>query len=374
MTPNTPASIHRADWSARLRAIAARPLTFRPDFPAVARRWEAWWRFESRSPMLLLTAPKRRDIRWGKGMDLLDQPAAWLAMRRRQVEHTHYAGDSIPFIRVDIGPVATAAFLGAPLHLAEAEGTSWQDTVIEDWEHPPSFAFDPQNPVLRLVLAAAQAVADDGAGHFLLGFPDLAGSLDVLANMRGPDRLCMDLFDHREAIQRAALQVVDGWEGAFTALNRTALEAGTGVIQWLGCWSDVPHSVLTCDFNALIGHDDYAEVCLPSIREQAQRAGRCIVHLDGPAAARHAAALAREPDIQAVQFTPGAGTPSALAQLDMLRLLQAAKKPILIICPADEVEALAGELDPRGLALWPEGVTTPQQADALAARVAARFP
>ena len=356
-----------------LADLAQAPLRFRPDFPQVARRWEAWWRFEARQPLLLVSAPKRPGIYWGKAFDFMDRPADWLRLRRLQIEETHYAGDSIPALRVDIGPVATAAFLGAPVHLSETEQTSWQDPIIDDWRTRPGLKLDPDQPVWRRVLDLTRRTAQDAAGNYLVCFPDLAGALDVLANMRTPERLCMDLYDERDAVKQAAMEVVDAWHAAFLDLHDAALSAGAGVVQWLGCWSSGPHTVPTCDFNALIGPEDFADVCLPSLRQQARLAGRCVLHLDGPAAARHAEALAAEPDIQAIQYTPGAGTPSALAKLDMLRMLQRAGKPILIICPAGEVDALADALDPRGVALWPSGVATPAAADAMAARIAARF-
>jgi len=237
----------------------------------------------------------------------------------------------------------------------------------------PSLALDAGNPIWRRVLELTRLTAQDAAGNYLVCFPDLAGAMDVLANMRTPERLCMDLFDAREEVQRASLEVVDFWYAVFSALHDAALRAGAGVTQWLGCWSGVPHTVPTCDFNALIGREDFIEVCLPSLRKQAQLAGRCVLHLDGPAAARHAETLAAEPSIQAVQYTPGAGTPSALAKLEMLKLLQRAKKPLLLICPVAEVDELADKLDPRGLTLWPTDVTTPAMADAVAARIAKKF-
>ena len=38
--------------------------------------------------------------------------------------------------------------------------------------------------------------------------------------------------------------------------------------------------------------------------------------------------------------------------------------------PADEVDALAKALDPRGLVLWVGGVRSPEHADAIAQRIA----
>lgn len=355
----------RRRWSASLATVAGRPLRLRPELPDIARRWEAWWRFEADRPLLVASAPKRRDIRWDKAFDLLERPEEWLAVRRRQVESVHFVGEALPAVRADIGPVATAAFLGAPLHLAAAEQTTWQDPTIDLWTDAPSLRLEPSNRWLRVVLDLLDLLAQDGAGSYLVCLPDLAGAMDVLANMRGSERLCLDLIEHREEIERAADRVLDDWEAVFVMVHELILSQGAGVVQWLGCWSDVPYTLPTCDFNALIGPKDFSEICLPSLAEQARRAGRCVFHLDGPDAARHVDALVAEPAITALQYTPGAGTPSAVAKLPMLRRVHAARKPLIVICPRHEVERVAAELDPRGLAIIPEGVADPREADEL---------
>ena len=111
----------------------------------------------------------------------------------------------------------------------------------------------------------------------------------------------------------------------------------------------------------------FADTCLPSLSEQARRAGLCVFHLDGPDAARHAESLAQAPEITAVQYTPGAGTPSAMSVLPMLRMFQQHKVPLFIDCPLDEVQQVVQELDPAGIAIRPSGFATPQEADALVA-------
>lgn len=111
----------------------------------------------------------------------------------------------------------------------------------------------------------------------------------------------------------------------------------------------MPYTLPTCDFNYSIGEDQFHTFCLPSLTEQARRAGRCLFHLDGPGASKHADALAQTPEITAVQYTPGAGTPSAIAKLDMLQRLQAAGKPLVVVCPFEELATLVDALDPRGV-------------------------
>lgn len=356
----------REAWKRTLREIGDRPLALKPDFPEVAVRWEAWWTCANDRPLMVASAGKTAKIRWGKAFDLLEKPREWLEVRRKQVENTHFAGDAIPNIRVDLGPVSTAAYLGAPLSLSEEEQTTWQTPTIEDWDRPPSFEIDPNNRWFRAAVELVKITAEDARGRYVVCLPDLTGAMDVLSNMRGPDRLCMDLIENGPRIVAAAAKVVKAWERAFAAFHDAILGAGAGVIQWLGCWSSVPYTLPTCDFNSMISPAQFGEFCLPSLQEQARRAGRCVFHLDGPGASRHAAALAAEPLITAVQYTPGAGTPSALAKLEMFKMLQAAGKPIIVAAPAEEVPELLRKLDHRGLCFFLGGVKSPAHADELA--------
>ena len=354
-----------AIWCERLATVSRAPLALAPDFPAVARRWEAWWRFEADRPLLVAAVPKRLDIRWDKAFDLLEKPAEWLNVRRLQVENLHWVDATVPSIRVDLGPVVTGAFLGAPLHFAAAEQTSWESPIIEDWDDSAVPDPDPENHWLKVALALARVTAADAAGRYLVSMPDLSGAVDVLANMRGTERLLMDLYDHAEEVERAAERVVPAWKLAFAALYEEITAAGAAVTSWLHAWSDVPYTVPTCDFNFMLSPAQFRRFCLPSLVLQAQLAGRCLFHLDGPGASRHAEALAAEPAITAIQYTPGAGTPSALAKVEMLRMLQAARKPLVVCCPKSEVSALVDLLDHRGVVLIPEGIASPAEADDL---------
>jgi hypothetical protein len=347
-------------WRDGLKAIASKPLVFCPDFPALARRWEAWWAFESPRPLLIASVAGRSDIRHDKAFDLLEQPDAWLAVRRTQMEATCFAADTPPSIRVDLGPVATAAYLGAPLLFAAKENTSWQTPIIEEWSDTAVPDLDPRNRWLQATLALMAATARDASGRYLVCLPDLSGAFDILANLRGTERLLMDLHDQPDAVRRGVDRAVDAWEQVFASSYETILGEGAGVTSWVQPWSDRPYTVPTCDFNFMIGPEMFREQVMPSLAEQARRAGRSLFHLDGPGAARHAVALAEEPAITAVQFTPGAGTPSALAWLDMFCMLQEARKPLAVFCPCEEVRELAARLDPRGLALMPEGIRSPE--------------
>ncbi len=353
-------------WQGSLGKNQSEPLKYCPEFPVVARRWNDWWNFRGDRPLMVAeVADENKKIRRDKAFDLLALPEEWLAVRRKQVEHTHYFAEALPNLRVDIGPVAIGAFLGAPLHFACAENTSWQDPVIESWENPPALTLSEGNAWLQRVLRLLKVVAEDAAGEYVVCLPDLSGAIDVLMVLRGQEKLCIDLYEHGEAVLSAASHLVDVWEAVFSRMYDIVLDAGAGVTQWVTCWADSPFTVPTCDFNALIGPKDFGRFCLPSLSDQAQRAGLCVFHLDGRGPARHAEALAKDPHITAVQYTPGAATPSALEMLPMLHMLQQHEVPLFIESPAGEFKQLARELDPSGTAIRVSGLQSPEQAEDL---------
>lgn len=357
----------RQSWQDQLKQIRSLPLKLCPTFPEIAQRWEDWWNGTSAQPLVLTQLGTDADIRWDKAFDLLDRPLEWLKVRRRQVEETVHFGDALPSVRVDFGPVALAAYLGAPLHFAQEEQTTWQDTVIKSWDEPFPIEVDWDNPRLKQTLEFLDLLAEDAHGNYLVCLPDLTGAIDAIANMRGPAELCFDLFENRAAVIATATRVVDAWEKIFARAYDTILARGAGPVQWVTSWSDTPYTLPTCDFNALIGPDDFREVCLPALADQARRAGRCVFHLDGPDAARHAKALGEDPDITAVQFTPGAGTPSALAQLPMFQMLQEHGKALFLEVEAHEIRELARKLSPTAVAYRVSDLKTTADAKALIA-------
>ena len=351
-----------SQWAGLLSAISAEPLAYCPQFPEIAARWEDWWMLRARHPLICACSCLRADIYRGKAFHLLDSPDRWLQSQRLQMENTRWLGEMLPRVRVDIGPEAPAAFLGAPLTISPEEQTAWNTPTIHDWDPPPRFDFEPDNAWYKLVIGLLDYTARDARGRYLVCLPDMGGAVDVLSNMRSPTLLCMDIMDAaREAAKAATMEIADAWALMYEGILDTILGNGAGYINQLGPWSNHPYTVPTCDFNALISVEDFEDFCLPSLRRQAEYAGRVCLHVDGPQAARHADTIGAQGWIDAVQYTPGAGTPSALAKLDMFRSLQDAGKPILVYAPKTEVRELAEKLDSRGLAICTDEEVPPSE-------------
>lgn len=352
-------------WADSLSAIAQQPLEFCEEFPRIARRLEAWWHHDVVDrPVFMAEANMRPDRPITRRLESMDQPDVWFREKMLDMQQVHRVGDMLPRIRVDFGPVLLGSLLGGEREVRS--DTSWTHAFIDDdWSNAPDWTIPDDHPDWRLLHELTHRVAQDAAGRYLVCTPDLGAAADVLLNLRGSAQLCLDVVTQPDTVKSAVEAIYASWQKAFASLYATSLEHGAGLIHWLGLWSNRPYAVPACDFNALIGPGHFRELFLPEIAREAAATGRAIFHLDGPDAARHIDTLLEVPEIQAIQFTPGAGGPSALAWADMLRRIQEKGKSLLIFCPAEEVLELAELLRPEGLAIFIEQSPSPAELDAL---------
>lgn len=361
-----------ASWASTLQAISTQPLAFCENFPQIAVRHEAFWVGELDYPLLLGSANMNPDRPITRRLDLIERPEAWLTAKMQDMQSQHRIGDALPVIRADFGPVMLGGLFGAPVEFRS--DTTWTHEFIDDdWQNAPSWVIAEDNVFWTQLKCLLELLAEAGHGRFLACTPDLGGSADVLLNLRGSVQLALDVIDQPEQICRAVRAIYSAWLQAFTTLNETLLGQGTGLCHWLQLWSNEPYMIPACDFNALIGTVSFRDLFLDDIQQQAAVVGRAIFHLDGPDAARHIGALLELDELQAIQYTPGAGTPSALAQLAMFRQIQAAGKSLLVFCPFDEVLALCEALEPHSLGIIIDQVPNKETLDSLYAEYRRRY-
>ena len=288
------------------------------------------------------------------------------------MHQTHCVGDALPSVRIDFGPVLLGPLFGAAFH--RSDDTAWTEAFInDDWSNTPTWTWPDDFPLWQRLRELLDIVAADAAGKYLVVTPDLGGSADVLLNLRGTTKLCLDAVDRPEQITSAIDAIYPAWRRAFSEIYRIVVEQhGAGLVHWLGMWSNQPYHVPACDFNFMIGPNEFNSLCRPDIARQAATVGRAVFHLDGPGAARHADALLEIPDIQAIQFTPGTAKPSVQPWLEMFQRIQAAGRSLWIFCPAGEVDLLCDALRPEGLGVVTQ-TKTAAELDELFAKFCRRY-
>ena len=332
-------------------------LGFGDDWPLIQQRYEAWWEGEAIDRALVsITAPREplpeEAVPPEELLDYWTDPERVLARQESRLAATYHCGEAFPHIQpVGGGMVAVlAAFLGAPLRLVDTH-TTWTEPVIEDWATRPRFAFDPDSNWWQVARQLLEAGARRAPRRYCVSIPDLNGPGEILARLRGSDRLAVDLLDHPDAVLEAMPEINRAWYRYWQACNGIIHQHTGGYVFWMGLWSELPAVDLQTDFSIMISPAMFDRFFLPFIEEQTRLVERTVYHLDGPGAARHLESLLSLPRLNAIQWVPGAGAPPMSRWLPLLRRIQTRGKSLCLTCEPWEVPILLQELQPEGLFL-----------------------
>lgn len=324
---------------------------------AASARYEAWWHCSrlDRPPVSLwleskhsLRAPRSTHTtlreRW---LDVEFQVESALA----SLEVSPCLGDSVPSYMPNVGPDLTATLFGAELIFGET--TSWcQHTVPEtaDWERfiatPPNF----ENVYWKTIDDLITLAAERFAGRYYVAAPDLHGSFDILAGVRGPENVCLDLVDEPELVRRASLHAARAYVEAYRRLYQRLTALGQPSTTWCSYLHTGPAYVPSCDFWCLVSREIADNYIRPTIEMEIAPLERTIFHLDGPQALHHLDLMLRLPHLNAVQWVFGAGHGPAAKWLGVYRRCLAAGKAIQVLAEdPDDALTVLRELGPDGL-------------------------
>lgn len=263
-----------------------------------------------------------------------------------------FGAESFPVLSPVPGRIVSiiCKYLGAPNRYIDDQ-TTWSEPIIDDWENPPPLEWNPENEWWKITQRNLRACAEEIRNRELecyLGHPDLNGPTEILAGLRNPEKLCIDLIMETEQVKQAARKVQDVWYKAWDAVQEITAEFG-GCFTFMGIWSKLQAPDLQSDFSSLISPDMFGEFMLPLIREQSKRFPRSVFHLDGPDMVRHLEMLLKEESIDAIQWVEGAGAGPVSRWMDVMKRIQDGGKSLYVYCEPWEVPILLKELSPQGL-------------------------
>src|SRR5690606_25127295 len=234
-----------------------------------------------------------------------EQRARWLNVEQRvddfvrSIESKRYLGETFPVFEPNLGPDVYAAFYGA--ELAFGEVTSWSHPIIRDWEDMRRLKLDVDGVYFRTIEALMRCAIERCEGKFLVGYTDLHPSVDCAMAWRGPEQLCMDLYDAPEQARQLIEIAVADFHTIFDRFHALLEAAGLPSVCWMGVPVWGKFHVPSCDFSAMISTEHFVEFSLPAMRREVQPMTRNIYHVDGRGVARHLDVILAEPEIHAIQ-------------------------------------------------------------------------
>ena len=266
------------------------------------------------------------------------------------VAHSSLLADMLPVANTQLGPGSLAAILGGVFEGGE-------DTI---WIHPnPNYTddikFDPNNNAAwKLHKDLLRACKEKAQGHYYVGMPDLMEGLDVLAAIKGTDKVLLDTVMQPEVLEHQMQQINDIYFQVFDELYDIIREGDEMAFCYFSSWAPGKMTKIQSDISTMISEEDYRRFVQPFIREQCQKIDYTLYHLDGVGAMRHLPALLEIEELNAIQWTPGVGEPQGGSPkwYDLYKRILAGGKSILASwVTVDELKPLLDNIGADGVHL-----------------------
>jgi len=265
-----------------------------------------------------------------------------------------YLADTLPLAHTDIGPGSLALLLGSEPGFSP--DTVWFHPTMMDDDSPesrPPLAFDPTSYWLRMHTETLRACAALGRGKYAVGCPDLVENLDILAALRDPQVLLMDMIERPEWVEEKIWEINQVWFDAYSRIyDIIKLEDGSAFWGAFGLWGPGRTAKVQCDTSSMFSPDMFKRFVVPALAAQCEWLDFSMFHLDGHQCLCHLDHLLAIEPLDAIEWTadpkvPGGGSPEWYPLYR--RILAAGKSVQTIGVKLDEVIPLLDAVGGNGM-------------------------
>ena len=354
--------------------LFAMEMETKADFDKTMARFEAWWNFEVIDrPPVSLWVPSGKKVQWPQKQHASERER-WFDMDYRFDQHEaavqsgKWIGDNIPSFHGNLGPEILATLYGAELEFTR--DSSWSRPMCRSSREVLNLQPDLDTPYWKWEREWVRRSLEQGKGKWITCITDLHTHADLLAALREPQELLLELMDDYEGVKQAIAHLTPLFDLVYDDQANAILAAGQPTMSWL----PAPHlgrsCVLQADFICMISPDMFRDVFLPPLEYEMSRLDRSIFHLDGAAALKHLDALLECKKLNAIQWVWGDGNGPAAKWIDTYKRIQAAGKSMQIVCvDMDDAIKVAEHLKPEGCFFAVGGNYSEDQANAFLQRM-----
>jgi hypothetical protein len=330
----------------------------KPDFARAMERIEAWFAGE-----LLDRPPIRFSLHNAEYEHASAMAGRWPNLKSRWFDAEYqvdrflenirgrtFYGETFPVFWPNLGPNVYAAFFGGELEYGEV--TSWIRHFVRDDADIAQLKFRRHNEYFQGIEQLTRVALEKCAGQFMVGYTDLHGSLDCVADWRNPQELCLDLSDAPERVHKMLGIANEHFKPVFDHFDAVLKAHGQMSVTWMAIPSRGKMHIPSCDFTNMVSCGIFDEFYLPTLLTEVRHMTHNIFHLDGKGMLRHLDRILAIPEIQAIQWVQGVGDDAPIMQwLPVIKTIQAAGKGVLVDLQLHELEPFIAATDPEGLYL-----------------------
>ncbi|MCE9615885.1 MAG: hypothetical protein K8T26_16565 [Lentisphaerae bacterium] len=273
------------------------------------RHFNQWWNHDGL--VFWVTAPRETPQDPGRQPPPVpaDLEARWLSpMYRAQhsdytISRKYYGGDAFPYAYTCVGPGDLAPMLGSGWHFAES--TVWYTPSIADPDAHPPLTVNWESHAYRALMAMVDACAAVSAGRYPVGIPDLIENVDILAALRDPQTLLVDMIERPEWVEERIKDINRAWFQVFDAFyDRTKAADGSSVFAAFSVWGPGKVAKVQCDAAAMFSPAMFKRFVVPALSEQCEWLDQSLFHLDGEQCRCQLDNLFAIEALDAIEWTP----------------------------------------------------------------------
>ncbi len=296
---------------------------FKLNWDETKAHFVSWWNAESIGRPLLSMPQVRRDValpgapEFQTPRDVVEKftnVELIVNNARHQFHHSAFLAETFPRVDAIPGVEIMALYFGGTFGFET--GAPWLNHFIDDWNRFGSFELDENQPLFLKHQKDLEKAVEMADGDFLVDMPDLIEGIDILSAARGPQTLCMDLFDYPEIVKQHLAAIDRSYEKCFNRFYDIIRdeEHGNSFLSFQ-IWGPGKTAKLQVDFSTMLSPDMFVEYALPTLRMECDIFDYTLYHLDGKGAIPHLDSVLTLDKLNGVQWMAGAGQPDGGTEL-----------------------------------------------------------
>lgn len=283
----------------------------------IKQRFTAWWNCDKTDRPLIRLISKKNNYDSSKLINLNQyvksdydihlNPNYRTGLVRNQLVTHNFHAEAFPYADINLGPGSMASYLISEPGFS-ADTVWYNEACVDGISGLINIGYDKSTHWWQDHLNAVEKAVKLSAGDFYIGIPDIQENLDILSAIRGAQNLCYDLIDEPETVRKIQ-SIIDRDFYKYFEIMYNAVKDKNGDCAYtaFSIWGKGKTSKIQCDFSALISCEIYDSFVLPSLKKQCDYFDNTLYHLDGKDAIRHLKSILSLKNLDALQWTPGAG-------------------------------------------------------------------
>jgi hypothetical protein len=223
----------------------------------------------------------------------------------------NFPADTLPVSSTDIGPGSLALYMGGDGILAD--DTVWYLPCIDraDLEAHLPLGFKSESKWWKITESTLTACVELARGKYLVGCPDLIENVDIVAALRDPQLLLVDMLERPDWVSEKVWEVNQAFFEIYDRVyDIIKLEDGSSVFGAFRLWGPGKVAKVQCDTSAMFSPAMFYKFVVPALTEQCKWLDYAMYHLDGHQCIKHLDLLLDIDVLDAVEWTPDPQVPS----------------------------------------------------------------